>query len=540
MRPLEPVVANLPDQPTAQIVDALRAVLCALGEPNAVLAAILRQAVDRTGADRGLLVEVLDNGAMEYRVVHGARSSDFEGDAGAFSRNLFGRVVETGKDVLLERVTDDPYFRTVPSVRSLRTAAVLCMPIRAGDRVRAVVHLENKRPGHFRTEHRDLMRSLLGIAGPVLETMYAGRSIRQERDRLKDEARESRDLLARDWSFGRFVGRSEAVRELESTVRSMAARDSTVLVLGETGTGKSLLAKVLHFGGRRARSPLITVDCTQLERGTAEVILFGSRRGVFTDARDSAGKVQAAESGTLFLDEIGDLPLEVQPKLLRLLEERTFERLGDTREQSADIRIIAATNRDLKQEVERGRFRADLLARINMLAIRIPPLRERVADIPLLLRYCLDGEENGRWIEVSEEATAYLEQLDFDWPDNVRHIQALAARLAAEGHRGPVSARDIERHLALGERQARAGGPQGAERALGGSLSAQVAETERAIIVETMRLHPRLTRKQLAGKLGIAEATLFKKLRLYGLTGEAPDAGDPAGDPAGSGDAPPP
>lgn len=523
-------MASVHEEQTAQLVDALRAVLSQVAEPTAVLAAILQQAVTRTGADRGLFVEVLDDGGLEYRVLQGFQSRHFEGDAGAFSRHLLSRVVQTGEDVLLERAADDAYFGGISSVQTLRTAAILCMPLRTAERVTALVHLENRRPGHFRETHRDLLRSLLTVAVPVLEALRAGREVLLDRDRLRlselrfrQEVEESRALLARDWSFGRFIGRSGAVRELEASVHRAAATDYPILLMGEPGTGKSILARVLHHSGPRAGRPFVTVFCPSFEKGMVEAELFGHRRGAFTGAlADRAGKVDAANGGTLFLDEIGELPLELQPKLLRFLQEKTFERLGDPQEQTADVRVIAATNRDLDLEVEQGRFRRDLFDRLNFLPVRVPPLRERPDDIPLLLRYCLDQTESGRWIEVAADAMSYLEQLDSPWPGNVRHIEQLAARLTTEYQAGHVAAEDIARLL-----DARLLRPQPGSSREGGAVPASLDAglpsllegAERAWLEEALRRYPRLTRAELAEKLRISESSLYKKLKQHGIGG---------------------
>jgi Nif-specific regulatory protein len=527
---VEGSVPDLPVQPTAAMLQALHAVLCQLAEPKTVLAAILQQAVTCTGADRGLFAEVLDDGGLEYRVLHGFQTEHFEGDAAAYSRHLFKRVAQSGEPVLLERAVDDPYFGTIPSVRSLLTAAVLCMPIRSGDRVAALLYLEHSRPGHFLEEHRRLLGSLLEVAAPVLDALRAGRDVMDERDRLRQselrfqqEAEESRALLARDWSFGRFVGRSKLVGELEAAIHRAAGTDFPVLLLGEPGTGKSILARVLHYAGRRADRPLVTVFCPSLEKGMVEAELFGHRRGSFTGAlADRAGKVHAADGGTLFLDEIGELPLEIQPKLLRFLQEKTFERVGDSQEQSADVRIIAATNRDLEVEVERGRFRRDLFDRLNFLPIRVPPLRERREDIPQLLRYCLDRTESGRWIEMTAEVMSHLEQFDSPWPGNVRHIEQLAARLTTECANGPVSVEDVARLLDMRGSPPQAGTtPEGGAAAadLGGGLPSMREHAERAWLEEALRRYPDLTRAELANKLQISESALYRKLRQYGIGG---------------------
>jgi DNA-binding NtrC family response regulator len=228
--------------------------------------------------------------------------------------------------------------------------------------------------------------------------------------------------------------------------------------------------------------------------------------------------VHAADGGTLFLDEIGELGLEIQSKLLRLLQDRAYERVGDPQEQKADVRIIAATNRDLELEVERGRFRRDLFDRLNFLPIRVPSLRERLEDIPLLLRYCLDRTESGRWIEVPAEVPAFLQQIESLWPGNVRHIEQLAARLVVEGGSGPVSVRDVERLLDKGgARGDGSGANRGEAPASDSGLADHMEEAERSFLQEFIRGHSRLTRAEQARKLKIGEATLFKKLRQYGI-----------------------
>jgi DNA-binding NtrC family response regulator len=215
----------------------------------------------------------------------------------------------------------------------------------------------------------------------------------------------------------------------------------------------------------------------------------------------------------LFLDEIGDLPLEIQPKLLRLLQEQTYERIGDPTEHHVDLRIIAATNRDLEREVAEGRFRLDLFERLNFVPVRIPPLRERTEDIPRLLRHALDQHEQGRWIEISPEAARRLSELDFAWPGNVRHLEQLAARLSLGGTPSPVGAEDL---LALLDRRRAGDRPASADLSTG--LPALLADAERSWLEQALRFHPQATRAELATRLKISESALYKKLKQYGFT----------------------
>ena len=517
-----------PPQAARALVEALRGVMCRLADPSVVLRTILEQAVAHTEAQRGLFVEVPAAGDLSYKVLHGFTHEHFQGDAGRFSRQLFRRALDTGRPILLVNALEDPGYRDAESLQAMRVAAILCVPVEAGGRIAALVHLEHPGPGHFHPGHLEALKPLLEVAGPILETLQAGRELAAERDRLRDaetrsrhETVETRRLLASEWSFGRYVGRSPAVGELERAVRKAAATDFPVLIRGETGTGKSIIARVLHYASPRAGAALVTVFCPSLERGMVEAELFGHRRGAFTGAQaDRAGKVQAAEGGTLFLDEIGELPLEIQPKLLRLLQERTYERLGDARECVSSARIIAATNRDLEQEVRAGRFRRDLHERLDFLPVRTPPLRERTEDIPLLLRHCLDQHEAGRWIELTSEAGALLRGLPFAWPGNVRHLEQLAARLTAEGLRGPAKPADLLRLLGAGARGHDPGEPgQASPRAdpLETGLPRLLEEAEKAWLAEALQRYPDLPRPELAEKLRISRSAFYKKLRDYGL-----------------------
>jgi len=508
--------------PTTELIAALHGVLRQVAEPTDVLKAILEQAVARTGAERGLFVEVSEGGRLEYRVLHGFTPGHFQGDAGRFSRSLFARVLESGEGVRLASIADDPALGGVESVLQLRKAAILCMPIRAAGGIGALVHLEHREAGHFTADHAEQLGALLGVAGPVLEALQAGRAVLRDRDRLhanetrlKSEAEENRRQLASDWSFGRFVGRSAPVRALEATVRKVAATSFPVLLLGETGTGKGILARVIHSIGPRAQQAFVTVFCPSLEKGMVEAELFGHRRGAFTGAvADRTGKVPAADQGTLFLDEIGELPLEIQPKLLRLLQEQTYEPLGDAKERRADVRIIAATNRDLEREVAEGRFRRDLFERLNYVPVRVPPVRERIEDLPLLLRHALDQHEAGRWVELTPAAERALIELDFAWPGNVRHLEQLAARLSMRVGPGAVEPGEL---LGLLDPR-RDGTPAGtAARDLSFGLPSLLEDAERGWLEQALRSYPDLTRAELAGRLKISESALYKKLRQYGL-----------------------
>jgi formate hydrogenlyase transcriptional activator len=226
------------------------------------------------------------------------------------------------------------------------------------------------------------------------------------------------------------IGRSEALRHVLRLIELVAASDSTVLLLGETGTGKELIARAIHERSRRQRQAFVTLNCPAIPSSLFESELFGHERGAFTGANmQRPGRVELADRGTLFLDEVGDLPLELQPKLLRTLQEHTFERLGSARTKSVDVRLVAATNCDLEEMMEEKQFRRDLYYRLNVFPIRIPPLRERREDIPLLVQHFTQkyARQMGKNIDTIPESTIQKLQR-WSWPGNVRELENLIER----------------------------------------------------------------------------------------------------------------
>ena len=231
-------------------------------------------------------------------------------------------------------------------------------------------------------------------------------------------------------NFEGIVGQSSTLRRVLELVETVAPTDSTVLLLGETGTGKELIARAIHNRGRRKARPLVKLNCAAIPTGLLESELFGHERGAFTGAvTQKIGRLELADQGTLFLDEVGDIPLELQPKLLRLLQEREFERLGSTRTIKVDVRLVAATHRDLETMMAKNQFRTDLYYRLNVFPICIPPLRERPEDIPLLVRYFTDkyARRMGKQID-SIPAGALRKLMGWHWPGNVRELENTVER----------------------------------------------------------------------------------------------------------------
>lgn len=310
--------------------------------------------------------------------------------------------------------------------------------------------------------------------------------------------------------FDGIVGKSPLLREVLDAVACVAPTNASVLITGESGTGKELIAEAIHANSPRAGKPFVKVNLGGLSQTLFESEMFGHRKGAFTDAcTDRVGRFELADGGTIFLDEIGELDLTSQVKLLRVLQDRTFEVLGDSRTRRTDVRVVTATNRDLSEMVAAGRFREDLFYRINLIPIRLPALRERREDIPLLVKHFADGVRPGA--EFTSEAMAYLQRLPY--PGNIRELKNLVERTLILCGNRPIAAEDVRRcqgPSAAGTALPSAKGPSVFDRA------ETLDEMERRRIVQALSdCSGNLTRVALC--LGISRAALYRKLEKYGL-----------------------
>ena len=319
-----------------------------------------------------------------------------------------------------------------------------------------------------------------------------------------------RQSVYRHFSPKRIIGQSKAIVEVVEKALKLADMPVSVLITGETGTGKELIAKILHYNGIRRDKPFIAVNCTAIPDTLFESELFGIEKGVATGVDRRIGRIEQANGGTLFLDEIGDMPLMSQAKILRVLEERTVTRVGGSKSIPVDVRIIAATNKDLKKEVKEGRFREDLYFRINVVHIHIPPLRERKDDIPLLLNNFLRiysqryGRKNMRF---SQEAMEILKK--YSWPGNVRELENEVERLVALAPYDEIRPEDLSEDI-------RQGFSQDSVSVSPLSPPCSIAEMEKKLIFDTLK-YTGNNKSEAAKILGISREGLRKKLQKYGL-----------------------
>ena len=331
----------------------------------------------------------------------------------------------------------------------------------------------------------------------------------RERHHLVRENRELREALTERHRVEGIVGDSGQMQEVLSLVRRVAPSDATVLIRGESGTGKELIARALHYASPRAAGPLVKVNCAALAESLLEAELFGHEKGAFTGAIASRkGRFELADGGSIFLDEIGDVPPHLQVKLLRVLQEREFERVGSSRPVKVDVRLLAATHRNLEALVRDGRFRDDLYYRINVVTIMLPPLRERREDLPPLIEHFLRtfAEKNGKTVRgITREAREAL--LRYDYPGNIRELENLMERAVVLTRDDVIGMEDLPLTL-------EASPPESGE---GAGLIAAVEGLERRMIREALA-KAEGTQTRAAELLGISERVLRYKLRKYGLS----------------------
>jgi formate hydrogenlyase transcriptional activator len=364
------------------------------------------------------------------------------------------------------------------------------LPLISRDRLLGVLAVAKREENAFDEDEVAFLTQVANQVAIGVENALAYSEIAELKDRLAQEKLYLEDELRGEMDFEGIVGQSSALRHVLNLVETVAPSDSTVLMLGETGTGKELIARAIHDRSRRKDRTFVKVNCAAIPTGLLESELFGHERGAFTGAiSQKIGRLELAHQGTLFLDEVGDIPLEIQPKLLRALQEREFERLGSTHTKKVDVRLVAATNRDLDKMMESREFRSDLYYRLNVFPIRIPPLRERPEDIPLLVRYFAQkyARRMERQIESIPAATMKALQ-SWHWPGNIRELQNFIERsvllthgsalqvpigeLRSNGNGAPAAnTRDLDERdeilRVLKDTKGRVAGPQGAAERMG-------------------------------------------------------------------------
>ncbi len=487
-----------------------------------LLQTIMAKVIEVTNATKGFLILVREDGGLDFKIARNMKREDIENPAGLISRKIIARVVSSRKPVLSGHAEQDPQLKNMESVQALLLKSILCVPLGNDRAVLGVIYLENHlTAGVFDSKARDMVSRVAEQATLALEMTRVLTSLKGERDRLEVENRGLREIFNNEYESYNFLGRSPAMQALTVQMARIAESPHSTLIQGESGTGKELVARILHATGPRRARPFVAVNCALGPSALFESELFGHAKGAFTGAdRSRIGKVEAAEGGTLFLDEIGDMPLDVQPKLLRLLQERTYERVGENETRKADIRVVSATNKDVSKLISTGAFREDLYYRLNDLPIVLPALRDRPADIPELAQHFLREEKRGI-LGFTPEALQFM--ASYRWPGNVRELRTVVRRAAVYTTDGePITLDTLLKHMQPPpgpEANVRPPADNVAwiESRLDAPYKDAVAELEGAYLRLVLDRHKDLSRAELAEKIGLGKRTLYDKLKAHGI-----------------------
>lgn len=437
----------------------------------------------------------------------------------------FGLRVEAGETALIHDAPAE-LDATRPGDRLIIEGggrSCLIVPMRFGERVGGGLYFGKRQPNWF--DRLDAEVAAAVASQVVLAVQHQSLAEEQRRlasvetraKRLEQRLEFLRDELRERYGFDRIVGRSPALREVLERAAKVAPTEATVLLAGESGTGKELVARAIHHASRRADGPFVAINCAALADTLLESELFGHERGAFTGAdRQKPGRFELAAGGTLFLDEVGELSAAVQAKLLRVLQEREFQRVGGTATLQADVRLIAATNRNLDQDVQAGRFRDDLYYRLNVFAIQLPPLRERGEDVLLLADFFVRslGARMGKAdLGLSRDAREAL--LNHAWPGNIRELQNAVERALIVSDGGLLTAA----HLGIDSGAARVPAPL-LPTAVAAAAAAESADSlrdiERRMVLEAVRKAGG-NKSRAAALLGLTRSQLYTRLKRHGL-----------------------
>jgi Nif-specific regulatory protein len=382
---------------------------------------------------RGMISLVQESGELHLVGANGISAEQFRRGRYRAGEGITGRIFQSGMPSVVPDISKEALFlNRTGSLEATdgKVVAFIGVPIKAARETLGVLSIERVMDGRAPRFDHDA-RFLTMVANLVGQTVRLHQTIADERAQLIEEKRRLKRELQGKYSLDNVIGVSKSMQEVFAEVHQSAPSRSTMLLRGESGTGKEVIARAIHYLSPRKEAAFIKVNCAALSETLLETELFGHEKGSFTGAQaERKGRFELAHGGTLFLDEIGDISPAFQAKLLRVLQEREFERVGGTRPIKVDVRLITATNRDLEQAVSKGEFRADLYYRINVVSIFIPPLRERREDIPYLVEHFIDKfkRENQREISVSKEALEVL--VNCYWPGNVRELENCIERTA--------------------------------------------------------------------------------------------------------------
>ncbi len=458
---------------------------------DALLERLMDDVIAITGADKGLLI-LLEGGELQVKVARNVARENIESALERVSDSIVAKVVRQRRALIVSDALHDEEFKSAESVVNLKLSSVMCAPLMEKGDLFGLLYVGNDRVAHlFEEPNLELLTIFAGQASLLLRNALLLNELRLDNVQLRRRLEDDR--------FGEVLGACSAMKAIYGTIEKVAKTDVSVLITGETGTGKEVIARELHRRSARKDGPFVAINCGAIPENLLESDLFGHLRGAFTGAvQTRTGRFQAANGGTLFLDEIGEMPTHLQVKILRALQERTVVKVGDSRSESIDIRVIAATNQDVAAAIAAGSFREDLYYRLNVVSLHLPPLRERGDDVVVLARFFLAAftkELDSKVRGFSPEAVGAMKR--YGWPGNVRELENRVKKAVVLADRAILSAADLELH------------PESLEPVM--PLQQAKEEFQRRYINEILDRNGG-NRTQAAKELGVDPRTVFRHL----------------------------
>ena len=512
--------------PEVQALCEIAQLVGSAAELQTTLSEILRILHDTLYMERASLV-LLDETAESLTIKASYGLTKEEKERGVYNLNegVIGKVFRSKSPFVVPDIKSEPLFLNRTQSRSITKSNIAFIGV--------PVLLRNEPVGVFTVDRlfapevsfEEDVYFITVVATLIAQFIELNKTIKQKEDLWIEENRTLRAELDKRYSRHNIIGQSKVMHEVFQLIDRVAPSTATALLLGESGTGKELVSRAIHHAGPRVTEPFIKINCAALPENLLESELLGHEKGAFTGATSfKKGRFELADGGTLFLDEIGELPLNLQAKLLRVLQEKNFERLGGTKTISVDVRIIAATNIDLEEAVAEGRFRADLYYRLNVVPIILPPLRDRVEDIPLLLDFFLreSNERNSKQMKLSRDAVEFLGS--YAWPGNVREMQNLVERMVIITDDALCRINDLpsvmlaepERHV-INEKpdDGRVQVHEGS-RSRPGAMRSSLKNMEKEIVEAAMQRNG-WVQARAARDLGISQRQIGYKIKKYGI-----------------------
>lgn len=487
--------------------------LSATMELRPALQQVMKILAQNLGMTRGTITIINPNTSeLQIEVAHGLTAEARKRGRYKLGEGITGQVVATGEPIVIPKISQDPRFLNRTRSRggtSKQDVSFICVPIKTGGQTIGALSVDKLYSEDISFEED--LRLVSIIAGLLAQTVGKLQAIQWEREALMDENLKLRIALSEKYELDNLIGKSSRMQEVLEMVHRVADSNATVLLRGESGTGKSMIAKMIHFRSPRKDQPFVTVNCSALPETLIESELFGHEKGSFTGAiTQKKGRFEMAQGGSIFLDEIGELPHSVQLKLLNVIQDKEFQRVGGTRSIKCGARIMAATNKNLEQAMEKGQFREDLYYRLNVFPIYIPPLRERKTDIILLAEYFLQqfcSENNKRIERISTPAIDLL--MMYHWPGNVRELQNAIERAVLVCDGEVLRAQHLPPSLQMSENDLEGGEKRP-------SMADAISSLEKELIIEALK-ESRGNRSKAAKLLDSSLRIINYKIQKHGI-----------------------